>query len=164
MERAMTEMKIDLDIIKGWVGKWEGDARSIRTASQVAAVMLGRALAENEARTVRVEKLLKEIISEINSLNRIEKKIVPSKGSSEGLQAELLEECKRHKRRMTGILREADELMKSSIESQSIRVGGLLLEIHRRRSCKESVPSQRSAAGSANEAREKIGFEKPVRA
>jgi len=45
MERAMTEMKIDLDIIRGWVGKWERDARSIRTASQVAAVMLGRALA-----------------------------------------------------------------------------------------------------------------------
>ena len=62
MERAMTEMKIDLDIIRGWVGKWEGDARSIRTASQVAAVMLGKALADNEARTVRVEKLLKEII------------------------------------------------------------------------------------------------------
>ena len=63
---------------------------------------------------------------------------------------------------MTGILREADELMKSSIESQSIRVGGLLLEIHRRRSCKESVPSRGAAAGSASEAREKIAFEKPV--
>jgi len=157
----MTGMKIDLDIIRGWVRKWEENAGSIKKASQVAAVMLGRALAENEARAARGERLLKEIITEINVLNRIEKRMLPPKEGPGDQRDQLQEECKKHKKRMTGILREADELLKTSIGDQSIRVGGLLLEIQRRKTGKESVASRGGVAGPAVDAREKIAFEVP---
>ena len=70
----MSGMNIDLRIIRGWAHKWEECPVSIKRASQMAAVMLSKALAENEARAARGEKLLKEIITEINLLNRIERK------------------------------------------------------------------------------------------
>ena len=78
--------------------------------------MLSRALAENQNRAARVEKLMKEIIVEGNILTRIEKKIALSEDDNEQTVASgLLEECQRHKRRMATILREADELMKESL-------------------------------------------------
>ena len=78
----MTGMNIDLRIIKGWARNWEECPVSIKRASQMAAVMLSKALAENEARVARGEKLLKEIITEINLLNRLERKMSsPTEGS-----------------------------------------------------------------------------------
>ena len=128
----MTGMKIDLDIVMGWVKKWERDAMGNKTTSQVAAVLLSRALAENQERAARIEKLMNEIFEEYNALDKIEKKIALLKETATGVNAVLLEECKKHKRRMTVMLREADELLKQRSAGQSIRVGGLLLEISRK--------------------------------
>ena len=136
----MTGLMIDLDIIRGWVRKWERSGSPTRTASQVAAVMLSKALAQNECRAARVEKLMKEIIGEGNILTLIEKKIALSKDATSRLSAGLQEECQRHKGRMATILREADELIKEKVADQSFRVGGLLLEIGRQKpSCKDGT-------------------------
>ena len=129
----MTGMKIDLNIIRGWVRKWEGDGRGGKTASQVAAVMLSKALAENETRAARVEKVMNQIIVEGKTLNRIEKRIVFPKKAINAVALALLEECQKHKRRMAAILHEADELLKETAADQSIQVGGLLLEIGRQK-------------------------------
>jgi hypothetical protein len=133
---------IDLDIIRGWVRKWERSGSPTRTASQVAAVMLSKALAQNECRAARVEKLMKEIIGEGNILALIEKKIALSKDATSRLSAGLQEECQRHKGRVAAILREADELMKEKVADQSMRVGGLLLEIGRQKPSRKDQTRQ----------------------
>ena len=133
----MTGMKIDLDIIRSWVANWEKAGSANKKASQIAAVMLSRVLAETEARAARVEKLLDEMILEGNILNRIEKKLSPLKQVTCGASAGILRECKEHRRKITMILREADELLKEPVADQSIQAGGLLLEIGRgKHSCK----------------------------
>ena len=124
----MTGLKIDLEIIQGWVRKWE---KEWRTASQVAAVMLAKVLAENEARASRVERLMNEIVIEENILNRIEKKAVLPKDATGGVAARLSREWQTHKKRMTAILREAEALLKESVHDQTIQVGALLFEIGR---------------------------------
>ena len=150
MERAMTGMKIDMEIIQDWVRNWENEWRGNKKASQIAAVMLSKALAENEARASRVEQLMNEIIEEGNILNRIEKKVAPSRDARGSTEAALLEECQKHKKRMAAILREADMLLKEKSEDQTIQVGGLLLEIGRQKlPCGEETQRDRPPSPTA---------------
>ena len=72
-EYKMNGMKIDLRTIKVWVAKWEKSNGVTKTASQLAAVMLSKTLEENEKRIVRIENLMKDIIREHGTLQKIER-------------------------------------------------------------------------------------------
>jgi len=125
----MNRMKIDLRTIKVWVAKWERSNGISKTASQLAAVMLSKALEENEKRTARVENLMKDITKESSILQKLEQQLISLCRSKRGLEPGIEGEIKEHRFRMAAILTEADEVMKVPEGDHSILVGGLLLEI-----------------------------------
>jgi hypothetical protein len=131
MEREMNGMRIDLRTIRVWVAKWERSNGISRTASQMAAVMLSKALEENEKRLTRVEKLMKDIIKEIGALQKMEQQLLSASRAKRGLEPEMDADLKEHRKRMASILKEADELMKVPEGDHSILIGGLLLEINK---------------------------------
>ena len=133
----MTGMKIDLNIIKGWAARWERDRATCTQASQVAAVMLSKVLAQVEYKAARVEKLMREIVNEYNILARLERSLACSKQASSGLPSGIAQECKEHRKRMSEILGEAEDLMNETLADHSIQAGGLFLEIRDEKSrCK----------------------------
>jgi hypothetical protein len=131
MERRMNRMKIDLRTIKVWVAKWERSNGISKTASQLAAVMLSKALEENEKRTARVENLMKDITKESSILQKLEQQLLSLCRSKRGREPGIEGEIKEHRLRMAAILKEADEVMKVPEGDHSILVGGLLLEINK---------------------------------
>ena len=131
MEREMNGMKIDLRTIRVWVAKWERSNGISRTASQMAAVMLSKALEENEKRLTRVEKLMKDIIKEIGALQKMEQQLLSASRAKRGIEPGMDADLKEHRKRMAAILKEADEVMKVPEGDHSILIGGLLLEINK---------------------------------
>jgi len=125
----MNRMKIDLRTIKVWVAKWERSNGISKTASQLAAVMLSKALEENEKRAARVENLMNDITKESSILQKLEQQLLSLCKSKRGLEPGIEGEIKVHRLRMAAILNEADEVMKVPEEDHSILVGGLMLEI-----------------------------------
>jgi hypothetical protein len=131
MEREMNGMRIDLRTIRVWVAKWERSNGISRTASQMAAVMLCKALEENEKRLTRVEKLMKDIIKEIGALQKMEQQLLSASRAKRGIEPGMDADLKEHRTRMEAILKEADEVMKVPEGDHSILIGGLLLEINK---------------------------------
>ena len=131
MERRMNRMKIDLRTIKVWVAKWERSNGISKTASQLAAVMLSKALEEIEKRTAKVENLMKDITKESSILQKLEQQLISLCRSKRGMEPAIEGEIKEHRLRMAAILKEADEVMKVPEGDHSILVGGLLLEINK---------------------------------
>jgi hypothetical protein len=131
MEREMNGMRIDLRTIRVWVAKWERSNGISRTASQMAAVMLSKALEENEKRLTRVEKLMKDIIKEIGAIQKMEQQLLSASRAKRGIEPGMAADLKEHRKRMASILKEADELMKVPEGDHSILIGGLLLEINK---------------------------------
>jgi len=127
----MNGMKIDLRTIRVWVAKWEKSNGISKTASQLAAVMLSKALEENEKRVARVEKLMKDIIKESGTLLKIEQQLHSATRSKRGTKPGVDADLEEHRKRMAAILKEADEVMKVPEGDHSILVGGLLLEINK---------------------------------
>ena len=127
----MNGMRIDLRTIRVWVAKWERSNGISRTASQMAAVMLSKALEENEKRLTRVEKLMKDIIEEIGALQKIEQQLLSASRAKRGIEPGMDADLKEHRKRMAAILKEADEVMKVPEGDHSILIGGLLLEINK---------------------------------
>ena len=72
----MNEMKIDLRVIRGWVEKWQEDDGVTRTASKLAAVMLSEVLRENEQRLIMTETVMKEILNESRTLEKVEQQLL----------------------------------------------------------------------------------------
>jgi hypothetical protein len=126
----MNEMKIDLRVIRGWVEKWQEDDGVTRTASKLAAVMLSEVLRENEQRLIMTETVMKEILTECRTLEKVEQQLLTRLKARRGLDAEM-EEQRGHRRRMAALLKEADEVMKRPSTDLSVKVGGLLFEISR---------------------------------
>jgi hypothetical protein len=131
MEREMNGMRIDLRTIRVWVAKWERSNGISRTASQMAAVMLSKALEENEKRLTRVEKLMKDIIEEIGALQKMEQQLLSASRAKRGIEPGMGADLKEHRKRMAAILKEADEVMKVPEGDHSILIGGLLLEMNK---------------------------------
>ncbi len=127
----MNGMRIDLRTIRVWVAKWERSNGISRTASQMAAVMLSKALEENEKRLTRVEKLMKDIIKEIGALQKMEQQLLSASRAKRGIEPGMDADLKEHRKRMAAILKEADEVMKVPEGDHSILIGGLLLEINK---------------------------------
>lgn len=125
----MNGMKIDLRTIRTWTAAWEKGTSVNQKASQLAAVMLSRALEQSEARSARVTGLMKEILAESLVLQRLEKALVCCLMRKEPLESQKEMELKTHRRRIAAILKEVDQVLKEPEHSQSIMVGGLLLEI-----------------------------------
>jgi hypothetical protein len=128
----MNGMKIDLRTIRIWVAKWEKGTSVNQTASQLAAVMLSKALEQNEIRSVQITGLMKEILEESAALQKLERACVGGMIRKEALDTQMNAELKAHRRKMAAILREADLALKAPEQYQSITVGGLLLEINKR--------------------------------
>jgi hypothetical protein len=82
----MNEMKIDLHVIRDWVGKWQANNGVNKTASQLAAVMLSHVLEENEKRMARTQAAMKALLEESRSLGKIEHEIVVRLRSNRGWQ------------------------------------------------------------------------------
>jgi hypothetical protein len=129
MECKMNGMKIDLRTIKVWVSKWEKNNGIGKTASQLAAVMLCKVLEQNEKRIVRIEKLMREIIRESETLRKMERELLADSRSKGANELELASELKMHRSKIVAILKEAQEAMKVPTKNDSFIVGGLLLEI-----------------------------------
>ena len=125
----MNGMKIDLRTIKVWVSKWEKNNGIGKTASQLAAVMLCKVLEQNEKRIVRIEKLMREIIRESETLRKMERELLADSRSKGANELELASELKMHRSKIVAILKEAQEAMKVPTKNDSFIVGGLLLEI-----------------------------------
>ena len=125
----MNGMKIDLRTIKVWVSKWEKNNGIGKTASQLAAVMLCKVLEQNEKRIVRIEKLMREIIRESETLRKMERELLADSRSKGANELELASELKMHRSKIVAILKEAQEAMKVPTKDDSFIVGGLLLEI-----------------------------------
>ena len=125
----MNGMKIDLRTIKVWVSKWEKNNGIGKTASQLAAVMLCKVLEQNEKRIVRIEKLMREIIRESETLRKMERELLAGSRSKGANELELASELKMHRLKIVAILKEAQEAMKVPTKNDSFIVGGLLLEI-----------------------------------
>ena len=125
----MNGMKIDLRTIKVWVSKWEKNNGIGKTASQLAAVMLCKVLEQNEKRIVRIEKLMREIIRESETLRKMERELLADSRSKGANELELASELKMHRSKIAAILKEAQEAMKVPTKNDSFIVGGLLLEI-----------------------------------
>jgi hypothetical protein len=136
----MSAMKIDLRTIQLWVTKWEKGIGVNRTASQLAAVMLNKILERTEERAARVATLLKEIASESEALQELEKTLLCSSGRGEAVDSSTQRELHSHRRRMAAILKESDRLLRSPEPAQSVTVGGILLEISR-----QSPPAEHTA-------------------
>ena len=125
----MNGMKIDLRTIKVWVSKWEKNNGIGKTASQLAAVMLCKVLEQNEKRIVRIEKLMREIIRESETLRKMERELLADSRSKGANELELASELKMRRSKIVAILKEAQEAMKVPTKNDSFIVGGLLLEI-----------------------------------
>ena len=97
----------------------------------MAAVMLSKALEENEKRLTRVEKLMKDIIKEIGALQKMEQQLLSGSRAKRGIEPGMDADLKEHRKRMASILKEADEVMKVPEGDHSILIGGLLLEINK---------------------------------
>ena len=136
----MNAMKIDLPIIKTWVAKWEKNNGVNKTASQVAAVMLSKILEGSEQRIASVERLMKEIIKEVEAIQKMEQNLISRLKCNRGMDASMAGELKEHRRRMAVILKETDEVLKEPAEEHSMMVGGLLLEIQKRGSDSRRLP------------------------
>ena len=132
----MNEMKIDLHVIRGWVEKWQKSGG--RTASQLAAVMLGQVLRENENRITKTEAVMKELLNEGRTLEKLEQQLLTRLKSRKGLDAEIEEQLRGHRRRMAVLLKNADEVMKAPSADISVKVGGLLFEVNRNAPCTEA--------------------------
>ena len=140
----MNEMKIDLRVIRGWVEKWQEDDGVTRTASKLAAVMLSEVLRENEQRLIMTETLMKEILNESRTLEKVEQQLLTRLKARRGLDAEMEEQLRGHRRRMAALLKEADEVMRRPSTDLSVKVGGLLFEIGRNAS-RARTPSDEPA-------------------
>jgi hypothetical protein len=127
----MNGMKIDLRIIRTWTAKWEKGTSVNQTTSQLAAVMLSKALEQSEARSARVTGLMKGILAESAYLQKLGKVLVCCLMKKEPLESHKEMELKTHRRRMASMLKEVDQVLKEPEHSQSIMVGGLLLEINK---------------------------------
>jgi hypothetical protein len=132
-------MNIDFRVVRVWLEKWETSNDVGRTASQIAAVMLAKMLAESEKRILRLENLMKETCEESRILKGLERLLVsrpkPRRGLDKGTETKLTE----HRRRMAAILSKADELLKAPREDHSIKAGGLVLEINRQESLNQAA-------------------------
>jgi hypothetical protein len=140
----MNEMKIDLRVIRGWVGKWQEDDGVTRTASKLAAVMLSEVLRENEKRLITTETVMSEILNESRTLENLERQLLARLKARRGLDAEIEEQLRGHRRRMAALLKEADEVMMRPSTDLSVKVGGLLFEISRNAS-RARTPSDEPA-------------------
>jgi hypothetical protein len=130
MEHRKSQMKIDLRIIRQWVQKWQINDGINRTASQLAAVMLSTVLEQSEKRLARTEAMMSGLLAESLALQKMERDLIDRLKSKRGLDAEVDEQLKAHRRRMRALLKEADEVMKAPSADQSIIIGGLLFEIN----------------------------------
>ena len=122
----MSVMNLDFRVVKMWLRNWE---KNSRVASQVAAVMLNKMREESEKRLSRLENLMKDIFRESHVLQQVEHQLASLCKSKRGLDRETETELKEHRRRMTTILKEVDEVLKEPKGDHSIKTGGLLLEI-----------------------------------
>jgi len=139
----MNEMKIDLHVIRGWVEKWQKSGGANRTASQLAAVMLSEVLRVNEKRITATETVMKEILNESRTIEKVEQQLLTRLKSNRGLDADMEAQLRGHRRRMAALLKDADAVMKAPSTDLSVRVGGLLFEIGRNGSCR-GAPSEES--------------------
>ena len=127
----MSAMKIDLRVIKSWVAQWQKGTGVNQTASQLAAVMLSKALEESEKRSARMRKVLKGMMEEGGVLRRLEKVAPCDPECREPLDAAKAAELREHRRKMAVLLREGEQVMNAPEGIQPVMVGGLLLEINK---------------------------------
>jgi hypothetical protein len=93
--------------------------------------MLSEVLRENEQRLIMTETVMKEILNESRTLEKVEQQLLTRLKARRGLDAEMEEQLRGHRRRMAALLKEADEVMKRPSTDLSVKVGGLLFEISR---------------------------------
>lgn len=125
----MNGMNLDFRVVKTWLREWEKNSKISRTASQVAAVMVNKMREESEKRLVKLESLMKDIFKESHALEELTHRFIAHFKSNNGMDRAQNAEMKKHRQRMTAIMREADAVMKEPKEDHSIKTGGLLLEI-----------------------------------
>ena len=125
----MNGMNLDFRVVEIWLRDWEKNSKATRTASQMAAVMVNKMREESEKRLSRLEKLMKDIFKENCVLEELTRRFIAHFQSNDGADKVQSAELKKHRQRMTAIMREADAVMKEPKEDHSIKTGGLLLEI-----------------------------------
>ena len=125
----MNGMNLDFRIVEIWLRDWEKNNKATRTASQIAAVMVNKMREESEMRLSELEKLMKDILKENCVLEELTRRFIARLQSNDGVDKVHSAELKKHRQRMTAIMREADAAMKEPKEDHSIKTGGLLLEI-----------------------------------
>ncbi len=136
----MSEMKIDLRVIRHWVQRWRANDRTSKTASQLAAVMLSEVLQDSEGRLSRTESVMSDLLAESRALERVEQQLVTRLKSKRGLDVEMQEQLRAHRRRMAVLLKEADKVLKEPREDRSVKIGGLVFEISRPASGVKAAP------------------------
>ena len=102
-----------------------------KTASKMAAVMLSELLEESEGRLSKTELVMSGLLAESRALEKVERQLLTCLRSKRGLDAGIEEQLRAHRRRMAGLLKDADEVMKAPKGEKSVKVGGLLFEISR---------------------------------
>ena len=145
----MNGMNLDFKVVKTWLREWEKNSKATRTASQMAAVMLNKMREGSERRLSRLESLMKEVFKEDCVLEELTRRITAYFKSSHGADTAHSVELKRHRQRMTAIMREADAVIREPKEDYSIKAGGLLLEIRNREPPVEEVAGPRREKGGA---------------
>lgn len=125
----MNGMNLDFRVVKTWLHEWEKNSKATRTASQMAAVMVNKMREESEKRLSRLESLVKDIFKESCVLEELARRFIAHFKSNNGTNKAQNLELKKHRQRMTAIMREADAVMKEPKEDHSVKTGGLLLEI-----------------------------------
>ena len=125
----MNGMNLDFRVVEIWLRDWEKNSKATRTASQMAAVMVNKMREESEKRLSRLEKLVKDIFKESCVLEELTRRFIARFQSNDGVDTAQNAEMKKHRHRMTAILRAADAVIREPKEDHSIKTGGLLLEI-----------------------------------
>ena len=90
----MNGMKIDLRTIKVWVSKWEKNNGIGKDSITIGCCDAMQSLEENEKRIVRIEKLMREIIRESETLRKMERELLADSRSKGANELELESELK----------------------------------------------------------------------
>ena len=75
-------------------------------------------------------------------MEKVERQLLTCLRSKRGLDAGIEGQLRAHRRRMAGLLKDADEVLKAPKDEKSVKVGGLLFEISRSASAGKALSEE----------------------
>ena len=93
--------------------------------------ILSKVLADAEGKLARTESLMKGLRAENQTVTRVEQEMLARIRSRRGVDATLETQMKEHRRRMSVLLKDADEVMRTPRNRETTQVAGLYFELDR---------------------------------